>query len=436
MSYVLFAVIPAIGHVNPLLQQAREMQRRGWRVALAVTEDLRHHVERTAPDIPFLSVGTVPEDLKKQFEELVVYTSREPNMLKGSMKSTKLLVNALWPILFDGLVSLIRSDRPDLMVVDNATLAGIDAAEAEGIPFIINNPDLLSFLPYTLFPPAHHLPIPFSGVSIHSMTPARQYLQRLASPVIRLFAATLLGSFNRRLNACRATRGLPARDHRYRLKNTMVMTNCTFGLEYKRQLPPLIQMVGPMLEENIETLPDEYRDWLANGPPVVYVNMGTIALPPEEQLRKMMTALQSDAFRVLWILKQELQTKFKPGAVPANVRIESWGPPPRAILAHPGVRVFVSHCGINSVHESIHAGTPIVGIPMFADQKDMAMRVQDAGVGLMLDKTSFTTEKLRDAIDRVMNDAAFRSPIAAIQESFREAGGIKRAADIIEAQRA
>jgi UDP:flavonoid glycosyltransferase YjiC (YdhE family) len=94
--------------------------------------------------------------------------------------------------------------------------------------------------------------------------------------------------------------------------------------------------------------------------------------------------------------------------------------------------VFVSHCGINSVHESLHAGTPIVGIPMFADQRDMAIRVQDAGAGLFLNKTCFTSEDLKSAITKVMNNGSFRKNIPALQSSFKLAGGVKRAADLIE----
>jgi UDP:flavonoid glycosyltransferase YjiC (YdhE family) len=426
MPYLLFAVIPAIGHINPLLQQAKELQRRGWRVAIATTEERRSAVE---PQIPFVSLGTIPPDLVRKLESEVMYASEAPNLLQAMLRSTRLLVDALWPTLFDGLVAAIRADRPDLMVVDQATVAGYDAAEAEGIPFVVNNPDLLCLLPHTLMPPAYDIPLPFSGVSLHAMTPLRRFAHRILAPILWAGAGMLHKDLNRRFNACRHSRGLPPTDFRYRLKDKVIMTNCAFPLEYPRALPPFIHMVGPMLPDAIEALPDEYRDWLSSGPPVVYVNLGTIALPPPAQFRKMLDAFRSDSFRVLWILRNEAEN------VPANVRIESWGPPPRAILAHGNVKVFVSHCGINSVHESLQAGTPIVGIPMLADQQDMAMRVQDAGVGIMLNKTRFTTEELRQAIERVMRDAAFRAPIGAIRESFRKAGGIARAADLIEARR-
>lgn len=67
------------------------------------------------------------------------------------------------------------------------------------------------------------------------------------------------------------------------------------------------------------------------------------------------------------------------------------------------------------MYESIVAGTPIVGIPMLSDQRDMAVRVADAGVGLWVDKTRFTAAELSGAIDRVRQDPAFRSRLAPLQ---------------------
>jgi UDP:flavonoid glycosyltransferase YjiC (YdhE family) len=71
---------------------------------------------------------------------------------------------------------------------------------------------------------------------------------------------------------------------------------------------------------------------------------------------------------------------------------------------------------------------------MLSDQRDMAVRVADAGVGLWVDKTRFTPAQLRTAIDRVRQDPAFQSRIIPIQQACAAAGGVGRAADLIEAQ--
>ena len=71
---------------------------------------------------------------------------------------------------------------------------------------------------------------------------------------------------------------------------------------------------------------------------------------------------------------------------------------------------------------------------MFADQRDMAVRMSDAGVGLWLDKTKMTSTSLRDAIARVLNDRCFAERMPAAQRALANAGGVRRAADLIEAE--
>jgi polyene glycosyltransferase len=429
--YALFAALPAVGHINPLLQQAQELQRRHWRVSLASTEELRSHVEKSAPGLPFISVGPVDEDLRKKLEQGAAESSAEPDFTKALVKNSLSFIDAMWHMFFDGLVAAIRADRPDVMIVDYLTIPGLDAAEAEGVPFIVNNADLLTVLPHPLLPPAYGNPLPLSGVSIRAMPGIRHALNHFLIPITNVLASAFMAKLDRKLNECRKSRALGPAKFATRLRGKLVLIDSAFGLEYKRPLSPVLRMVGPMLPDEVEPLTADYEQWLGAGGPVIYVNLGTIGIAPRQQIERMLSGLQSKEWRVLWVLRKD-QHSLLPSELPKNVRVEEWGPAPRAVLGHPNVRVFVSHCGTNSVHECLMAGKPIVGIPMLAVQLDMGMRVEDAGVGLMLNKTRFTPEDLRNSIRRVMSDDSFRYNIPSIQVSFREAGGIRRAADLIE----
>ena len=42
--------------------------------------------------------------------------------------------------------------------------------------------------------------------------------------------------------------------------------------------------------------------------------------------------------------------------------------PQLAVLAHPATKLFVTHCGINSLNEGLAAGKPLLGMPFATDQ--------------------------------------------------------------------
>jgi UDP:flavonoid glycosyltransferase YjiC (YdhE family) len=426
--YALFVALPYVGHLNPLLRQAHVLQQRGWRVAVGTAREMAAHVAAEAPGVPFVDLGPLGS-IGVRLRHAEAAASAEPDYRRGALYFLAPL-GEIWPILFDGAIAAIARDRPDVMVVDLFTSAALSAADAARVPYVVNDPSLLNAVPLELLPPAARVPFVTSGRSIHDT----RWWQALAEPVLRHgLQAAVAFTLGRQLNVMRDSRGLRRTTLHALMRDRPILVNGAFGLEYERPLPPYVHMVGPMLDAVVPSLPGELDAWLSHGPPVVYANLGTVARAPAEQIAKMVAAFDDPAFRVLWVVKDALQSRL-PAQPPPHIRIESRVPSPRAVLAHHNVRAFVSHCGINSVHESLDAGTPVVGIPMLSDQRDMAVRIADAGVGVWMDKSRFTAAGLDSAIRRVLLDEGFRARMPALQAAFAQAGGVHRAADVIEAQ--
>jgi MGT family glycosyltransferase len=424
--YALFVAIPAFGHARPLLLQAEELARRGWRTALASTSELCDLLARSGADTRFLDLGAAPGRLG-DLAEIGARASDQPSFVRSTMAITAHLTR-LWPTMFDGLVSAIARDRPDVMVVDFVSAAGFDAADQAGVPFVVNNADLLSVISLALLPAVAEVPQLFSGDS-----PGRvRARNRLLRPVMAVLATRAVAlTIGRQLNALRRTRGLAPVDVNMRLAGRMIMVDSAFGLEYARPLPPLIQMVGPMIDPRPAPPSADLRGWLEGGRPVAVVSLGTIARPGRGLVERLAAGLVSDDFRALWVMTDSARSELV-GALAPGVRVEPWLPSLLGVLTEPAVRAFVSHCGVNSVHEAVWAGRPIVGIPLFADQRDMAARVRDAGAGLWLDKVTFTPDQLRAAVRRACAEPGLRRTMPALRSSFELAGGVRRAADLIE----
>lgn len=73
-------------------------------------------------------------------------------------------------------------------------------------------------------------------------------------------------------------------------------------------------------------------------------------------------------------------------------------------LEHPKAKVFVSHCGGNSVNEAVVDGVPVLAIPLFADQFDGATRLAARGAAIRLFKTSLTGQLIHESIMKLIND--------------------------------
>lgn len=78
-------------------------------------------------------------------------------------------------------------------------------------------------------------------------------------------------------------------------------------------------------------------------------------------------------------------------------------------------------------------GTPLLCIPIALDQLDCAMRAFDAGVARVLDKQRFTSEDIQREISHILwAENEFKGNIERAKDLMRLAGGVKRAADLVE----
>ncbi|KAI9596976.1 hypothetical protein BDF19DRAFT_336240, partial [Syncephalis fuscata] len=76
----------------------------------------------------------------------------------------------------------------------------------------------------------------------------------------------------------------------------------------------------------------------------------------------------------------------------------------QAILQHPSTKLFITRCGMSSVHETLHTGVPIIGISAFIDQPGDAIELAEQGVGLWLPKLQVNEETLDKMLYRLLSD--------------------------------
>jgi hydroquinone glucosyltransferase len=84
------------------------------------------------------------------------------------------------------------------------------------------------------------------------------------------------------------------------------------------------------------------------------------------------------------------------------VMASTWAPQ-TAILEHASVGCFVTHCGWNSVLESVVNGVPMVAWPLYAEQNmNAAMSELQLKVAVRVKDRFVSKEEVASAIKRVM----------------------------------
>ncbi|KAL5992501.1 hypothetical protein ACLOJK_013420 [Asimina triloba] len=188
-------------------------------------------------------------------------------------------------------------------------------------------------------------------------------------------------------------------------------------LDAIRTLMPKIYSVGP-LQLLCDQLPDsplrsigsnlwkEDRgclDWLDQKSPrsVVYVNYGSITVMTENQLQEFAWGLANSNYQFLWVVRPDLvvgELAVLPqeflDATKDRGLLASWCPQAQ-VLAHPSIGGFLTHCGWNSMLESVCGGVPMICWPFFAEQQtNCRYACTEWGIGMEIDN-----DVKRDAVE-------------------------------------
>jgi UDP:flavonoid glycosyltransferase YjiC (YdhE family) len=290
---------------------------------------------------------------------------------------------------------LVRDLAPEVVVSDILTLAPALAAEIDGRATA------------TLIPHVHphgrpEHPIYSLGARM-PRTAAGRALWRRAQPVVQKG----LERGRTELNDTRSRLGLPVLDYVHGGISRDLAIVATFPqLEYPREWPPNVHVVGPLMWEppaeksDVPTAAEDAEDER----PLVLVAPSTAQDAEHRLLRAALMGLADAPVRVLATWNRRLPSLPLP--VPDNARVVDWVVYSREM---PRSQVVVCHVGHGTLVRALSCGCAVVACPAVGDMNENAARLDWAGAGVRLPRRFVTPRTVRLAVERALTEPSIRA---------------------------
>ena len=189
-------------------------------------------------------------------------------------------------------------------------------------------------------------------------------------------------------------------------------------LDYPRpMMPNMVDIGGLTARRSTGKLPPDIKSFIDGAKKgVILMTFGSmISSIPAHMAEKFSVAFgRLDGYRAIW----KLNNSGNVLELPDNVMISPWLPQ-NDILAHPSVKLFITHSGNNGQYEAIYHAVPMIGFPLLADQYYNAKRLDHNGYGMSMDLHDLTADQLLDNIHKILGDKSYKERIAKASQIFR-----------------
>lgn len=382
---IVFFSIPAHGHTNPTLEVVRELVSRGHEVWYYSYKTMEEKITAAGG----IFVDCDPYDMEQRLTP-----EDGARVGKDIAFSIKILVDTTLA-LDDMVCAEMERLRPDCIVADSMAVWGKAVALKLGIPFVS------------------------STTTFAFNRDSAKILKQSTGEFLRMLLS--MPNISRQIRRLQA-KGYPIKSILDILQNdnnthTIVYTSPEFQ-PCSETFSDQYAFVGPSIRPAVDRI-EKTRSKL------VYLSLGTVDNDKMPLYRNCLEALKDTDYQGIL-------------SVGERVPVGEFGPLPEGISVFPQVDqigvlqqadVFVSHCGMNSVSESLYFGVPLVMLPQTPEQKGVAARVAQLGAGILLEKTD--PPSILRAIETLLGEERYRERAMAISEGFRRCPGAKGAADKI-----
>ncbi|KAH8282529.1 hypothetical protein KR054_008203, partial [Drosophila jambulina] len=184
-------------------------------------------------------------------------------------------------------------------------------------------------------------------------------------------------------------------------------------------VPAVIEVGGIQVKDRPDPLPQNMADFLSDAPHgAILLSLGTNVkkdhLPPET-LQKMFNVVSKLKQKVIWKWDDLEST---PGTSD-NILYSKWLPQDD-ILAHPNIKLFITHAGKGGVTEAQYHGIPMLALPVFGDQPSNANAMVEQGFGLTQSLLTLEEQSFREGIREVLENPKYANAARSFSRLYRD----------------
>jgi len=410
----IVAISPEVpGHMFPTIAILRELQSRGHEVSMIGNSKGIEFAEKGAVSYHnILDDSATLDRLAKQMELMGTKSSRI------ALKATGDYAVEVAKIYLASLPLALKELQPDLILNDQTYICSAAVAEVLKIPYFTICA-ALNFVPALSSPPVyfnwHHKKGPFARVRnlfghaywqsafIRYLIVVNHYLRQHGCP---LFIGPIAGQSKR-----------------------LIISQAVDEFDFSPKNIPQMVNVGPLvgereLEQKID-FPFEHLE----GKDFAYISFGTI----QERGSEMLEIAANACYRVGLnsVVATGSKCKLNRSNLLGDPIVVPFAPQLKLLQS---ASLLVTHAGMNTTMEGLSNGVPIVAVPMTHDQPGVAARIEYSGCGVALPLHRFSSAKMQSAVEQVSKDNLYKENARKMSGYIRDAGGLGRAADLIEAE--
>lgn len=387
MARVLFINGGSEGHVNPTIGVVRELVSQGEEVVYFAVEDFRERIEKAG--------ATVRTFDGQKFIQAFISAGRNylPERINGLLRTADIIIPSI--------LEEIKGEHFDYIIHDSMFGCGNLLAQILKLPAV----NSCTSFAQTKGSFDQMFELLSKKIPMEIMDKINDEYQSLTARLKEKYDIVIDSPFEVFCNPAPITIVYTTREFQ----------PCSEDFDHT------YKFVGPSISPRL--IHETIDLTLIRGKSPIYISLGTVFNQAIDFYKLCFRAFDNTDHLVVMSVGEKV-TLSDLGEIPNNFIVKNYVPQTEVLNYS---KLFITHGGMNSTHEGLYLGVPLIVIPQRADQPVIARQVANIGAGVQLQMQSLTADQLREAADNILNDLSVYKAVADISESFQISGGPKQA---------